>query len=90
MITHYVCYVIKCYYCCKKNLQAAWIIDDSDDDYPDSDEDGADGMVVEDAEACSSDQKVENGFELDEDQASLNLRDSDEETDLDSSMMVNI
>ncbi|XP_073288209.1 uncharacterized protein [Primulina huaijiensis] len=67
--------------------QAAWIIDDSDDDYPDSDEDGGDGMVVEDGEACSSDQKAENGFELDEDQASLNLRDSDEETDLDSSMM---
>ncbi|XP_075520704.1 uncharacterized protein LOC142553986 isoform X2 [Primulina tabacum] len=67
--------------------QAAWIIDDSDDNYPDSDEDGGNGMVVEDGEACSSDQKVENGFELDEDQASLNLRDSDEETDLDSSMM---
>ncbi|XP_073141339.1 uncharacterized protein [Henckelia pumila] len=67
--------------------QAAWIMDDYGDDYPASDEDGADDMVVEDGEACSSDQKVENGFELDEDQASLNLRDSDEETDLDSSMM---
>ncbi|KZV16533.1 hypothetical protein F511_11365 [Dorcoceras hygrometricum] len=73
--------------------QAAWIMDDFDDDYPDSDEDGAeaedgaDGMVVEDGETCSFNQKVENDSELDEDQASLNLRDSDEESELDSSMM---
>lgn len=71
-------------------LQAAWIVDDSDVDYSDSDEVGDDGMVVDDGESGFPDQKFENGFEFDEDQASLNLRDSDEETETDSIMMVRI
>ncbi|KAG8378073.1 hypothetical protein BUALT_Bualt08G0100100 [Buddleja alternifolia] len=67
--------------------QAAWIVDDSDDDYSDSDEVGDDGMVLDDGESGFADHKGENGFEFDEDQASLNLRDSDEETETDSVMM---
>ncbi|KAL8514967.1 hypothetical protein ACS0TY_013885 [Phlomoides rotata] len=61
--------------------QAAWIVDDSDIDYSDSDEVEDDGMVVDDGENGFSDKKFGNNFEFDEDQASLNLRDSDEETD---------
>ncbi|KAL0341101.1 UNVERIFIED_CONTAM: Pre-rRNA-processing protein T [Sesamum radiatum] len=67
--------------------QAAWIVDDSDVDYSESDEDGDDGMVLDDGESGFPDQKLENGSEFDDDQASLNLRDSDEETDTDSVMM---
>ncbi|KAK6131452.1 hypothetical protein DH2020_034793 [Rehmannia glutinosa] len=67
--------------------QAAWIVDDSDVDYSDSDEEGDDGMVLDDGETRFPDQKLENGFEFDDDQASLNLRDSDEETETDSMMM---
>lgn len=67
--------------------QAAWIVDDSDVDYSDSDEGEDDGMIVDDSENGFPDQKFENGFEFDEDQASLNLRDSDEETETESVMM---
>ncbi|KAL3845392.1 hypothetical protein ACJIZ3_002795 [Penstemon smallii] len=67
--------------------QAAWIVDDSDVDYSGSDEDGDDGMVMDDGETGFPDQKHDSGFEFDEDQASLNLRDSDEETETDSVMM---
>ncbi|KAI3464702.1 hypothetical protein Pfo_021365 [Paulownia fortunei] len=67
--------------------QAAWIVDDSDVDYSDSDEVGDDGMVLDDGESRFPDQKLKNGFEFDDDQASLNLRDSDEETETDSVMM---
>ncbi|KAL0403083.1 UNVERIFIED_CONTAM: Pre-rRNA-processing protein T [Sesamum radiatum] len=67
--------------------QAAWIVDDSDVDYSESDEDGDDGMVLDDGESGFPDQKLENGSEFDDDQASLNLRDSDEETETDSVMM---
>lgn len=71
-------------------LQAAWIVDDSDVDYSDSDEGDDDGMLVDDGENGFPDQKLENGFEFDEDQASLNLRDSDGETETESVMMVGI
>lgn len=69
-------------------LQAAWIVDDSDIDDSDSDEVADDGMVVDNGEIVFSDKKFGNNFEFDEDQASLNLRDSDEETETDSVMMV--
>lgn len=62
-------------------MQAAWIVDDYDVDFSDSDEGDDDGMIVDDGE---------NGFEFDEDQASLNLRDSDGETETESVMMVGI
>ncbi|EYU17499.1 hypothetical protein ABFS82_03G081800 [Erythranthe guttata] len=70
------------------DYQAAWIVDDSDVDYSDSDEEvGEDGMVLDDGERGHPDQKLENGSEFDDDQASLDLRDSDEETETDSVMM---
>lgn len=70
------------------DYQAAWIVDDSDVDYSDSDEGDDDGMIVDDGENGFPDQKLENGFEFDEeDQASLNLRDSDGETETESVMM---
>lgn len=65
-------------------LQAAWIVDDSDTDDGDSDEDGDEGMVLDDV------QKHKDDFELDDDQGSLFLRESDEETETDSMMMVSI
>ncbi|KAH6821037.1 pre-rRNA-processing TSR1-like protein [Perilla frutescens var. hirtella] len=67
--------------------QAAWIVDDSDVDYSDSDEGEDDGMVLDDGESGFPDHKVENGSEFDEDQVSLNLRDSDEETETESVLM---
>ncbi|KAL8528647.1 hypothetical protein ACS0TY_006188 [Phlomoides rotata] len=70
--------------------QAAWIVDNSDIDYSDSDEVEDDGMVVDDGENGFSDKKFGNNFEFDEDQASLNLRDSDEETETDSVLMEHI
>ncbi|KAL7117675.1 hypothetical protein ACP275_03G087600 [Erythranthe tilingii] len=70
------------------DYQAAWIVDDSDVDYSDSDEEvEEDGMVLDDGERGHPDQKLENGSEFDDDQASLDLRDSDEETETDSVMM---
>lgn len=63
-------------------------MDDSDVDYSDSDEAGDDGMILDDAGNGFPNQKFENGSEFDDDQASLNLRDSDEETETDSVMMV--
>lgn len=71
-------------------MQAAWIVDDSDVDYSDSDEGEDDGMVVDNGESGFPDKKFGNNFEFDEDQASLNLRDSDEETETESVMMVSI
>lgn len=53
-------------------------MDDTDEEDLDSD-DEADGMVLDERE---------NEDDLSDDQASLNLRDSDEETDVDSVMMV--
>ncbi|CAA2933582.1 pre-rRNA-processing TSR1 homolog [Olea europaea subsp. europaea] len=63
------------------DYQAAWIVDDSDTDDGDSDEDGDEGMVLDDV------QKHKDDFELDDDQGSLFLRESDEETETDSMMM---
>ncbi|KAL6547710.1 hypothetical protein OROHE_009415 [Orobanche hederae] len=63
--------------------QGAWIVDDSDVDYSDSEcED--DGMVVDDGENGFPGQRLQNDFEFDDDQASLDLRDSDEETETES------
>ncbi|KAK3038850.1 hypothetical protein RJ639_028572 [Escallonia herrerae] len=68
--------------------QAAWIVDDSDVDNSDSDDDDADnGMVLDEKDSSFSNQGSHDRFNFDDDQASLNLRESDEETDVDSMMM---
>lgn len=70
-------------------MQAAWIIDDTDDEEgSDSDSDDDDGMVLDETESYFSGPKGTNNSGLDDDQASLNVGDSDEETEHDSVMMV--
>lgn len=65
--------------------QAAWIVDDTDEEDSDSD-DEADGMVLDEIEGDfpGHEDDIEPN---DDDQASLNLRDSDEETEVDTVMM---
>ncbi|KAK9269852.1 hypothetical protein L1049_025425 [Liquidambar formosana] len=67
--------------------QAAWIVDDTDDEDSDSSNDVDDGMVLD--ERGSGFPEGSNNLDLDDDQASLslNFRDSDEETEVDSVMM---
>ncbi|CAK9178334.1 unnamed protein product [Ilex paraguariensis] len=69
--------------------QAAWIVDDSDMDYSDSDDDADDvGMVLDSRESGNPGQEGHFELDLDDDQASLILnRESDEETEVDSVMM---
>ncbi|KAI3724622.1 hypothetical protein L2E82_36405 [Cichorium intybus] len=69
--------------------QAAWIVDDSDVSGTDSDNDSENGMVVDEGEYDIHNQGQNRKFDLDDDQASLKLRDSDEETEADSMMMDN-
>ncbi|XP_050248521.1 uncharacterized protein LOC126695740 [Quercus robur] len=66
--------------------QAAWIVDDTDEDL-DSNDEADDGMVLDKQESDFPDQEGTNNLDLDDDQRSLNLKDSDEETDIDSMMM---
>ncbi|PON90448.1 Ribosome biogenesis protein [Trema orientale] len=66
--------------------QAAWIVDDTDEEDLASD-DEADGMVLDEREGDFPQQEDNSDYDLSDDQASLNLRDSDEETDVDSVMM---
>jgi pre-rRNA-processing protein TSR1 len=73
------------------DYQAAWIVDESDDDDDDDDDDhdgddDDDGMVLDGTETNFSGHEDKFGG-LDDDQASLHLRDSDEETETDSVMM---
>lgn len=68
-------------------MQAAWIVDDSDEEESGSDEDD-DGMVLDREESGLAGQMRTNEFDLDDDQGSLNLRYSDDETENDSVMMV--
>ncbi|KAL5557745.1 hypothetical protein UlMin_033956 [Ulmus minor] len=65
--------------------QAAWIVDDTDDEDLDS-EDESDGMVLDEIQGVIPGQEGPSNFDFD-DQASLNLRDSDEETETDSMIM---
>ncbi|KAF4389095.1 hypothetical protein F8388_026824 [Cannabis sativa] len=67
--------------------QAAWIVDDTDEEDFDSGDDEADGMVLDERGSDFPGQKNTNDYDLSDDNASLNLRDSDEETDVDSVMM---
>ncbi|XAR61555.1 hypothetical protein NMG60_11016009 [Bertholletia excelsa] len=69
--------------------QAAWIVDDSDLDDSESNDDEDDGMVLDEKENGFPGQESNNKLDFDDDQASvqLNIRDSDEETEVDSEMM---
>lgn len=67
--------------------QAAWIVDDTDEEDLDSNDEADDGMVLDKQESDFPDQEGTNNLDLDDDQRSLNLKDSDEETDIDSMMM---
>lgn len=74
------------------HAQAAWIVDDSDVDDSDSDggDDADDGMVLDEGETSIPGQYGRDELDFDDDQASLHLNDkeSDEETEADSVMMV--
>ena len=69
-------------------LQAAWIVDDTDEENSDSNDEADDAMALDERESGFPDQEDTNNLDLDDDQRSLNLKDSDEETDMDSMMMV--
>lgn len=67
--------------------QAAWIVDDTDDEDSDIDGDADDDMVMDERGSFLPGQDNSDNIDLYDDQASLNLRDSDEETEVDSMMM---
>lgn len=67
------------------NFQAAWIVDGSDVDSTDTDENEDDGMVLDDR--GNEFQRIKDDFELDDDLASL-PRDYDDVTETESVMMV--
>ncbi|XP_052202263.1 uncharacterized protein LOC127808008 [Diospyros lotus] len=76
--------------------QAAWIIDDSDlddsennDDDSEINDDAVDGMVLDETNGVFANREHNRKLELDDDQTSLqlDLKDSDEETEVDSVMM---
>lgn len=70
-------------------MQAAWIVEDSDADVSESENEEEDGMVLDEGENALNSQVRMDEFELDDDQASLALV-SDEETETHSMMMVGI
>ena len=63
-------------------------MDDTDEEDLDSNDEADDGMVLDKQKSDFPDQEGTNNLDLDDDQHSLNLKDSDEETDIDSMMMV--
>ncbi|MFS8020286.1 putative ribosome biogenesis protein Bms1/Tsr1 [Helianthus anomalus] len=73
------------------DYQAAWIVDDSDVSGSDSDDGSDNGMVIDEGEYDYPGQGDGDGGKSDfeDDQASLKLRDSDDETEADSVMMDN-
>ena len=73
-------------------LQAAWIVDDSDLDDSEHDDEADDGMVLDENDSGFLGPECNDKVDLDDDQASLQLhfRESDEETDVDSVMMVSV
>ena len=64
-------------------------MDDTDEEDLDCDNE-ADGMVLDEREIDFARHGDTNDDNLSDDQATLNLRDSDEETDVDSVMMVRL
>ncbi|KAG8503000.1 hypothetical protein CXB51_000983 [Gossypium anomalum] len=68
--------------------QAAWIVDDTDGEDSGVENDGDDdGMLLDEGESGFPSQEDTSNPGFEEDQASLHLRDSDEETENDSVMM---
>ncbi|KAG7971506.1 hypothetical protein I3843_07G137300 [Carya illinoinensis] len=67
--------------------QAAWIVDDSDEEDSYSNDEADDGMVLDEEEGDFPNQDGAKNLNLDDDRSFLNLKDSDEETDVDSMMM---
>lgn len=79
------------------NLQAAWIIDDSDVDNSDvdnsnSDVDADDDMVLDEENTSIHGQDMLETFDDDDNKTfvSLNDRESDQESEVDSVMMVSL
>uniref|UniRef100_A0A2P2M9B8 Bms1-type G domain-containing protein n=1 Tax=Rhizophora mucronata TaxID=61149 RepID=A0A2P2M9B8_RHIMU len=66
--------------------QAAWILDNTDDEGSASDSETGDGMVLDETEVIPG-QEGAKGSDFDDDQASLSFKDVDEETENDSVMM---
>lgn len=71
-------------------LQAAWILDESDEDDVGSSDESNDGMVMDDVENGVPSNDYSKTFDLDEDQGSLDLGDYDGETETDSVMVVSL
>lgn len=67
--------------------QAAWILDDSDEDDFGSCEEANNGMVLDEGENGVPSDEAFNKYDFDEDQGSLDLGDSDIETETDSVMV---
>ena len=63
-------------------------MDDADEEDLDSNDEADDGMVLDKQKSDFPDQEGTNNLDLDDDQHSLNLKDSDEETNIDSMIMV--
>ena len=63
-------------------------MDDADEEDLDSNDEADDGMVLDKQNSDFPDQEGTNNLDLDDDQHSLNLKDSDEETNIDSMIMV--
>ncbi|KAL5713847.1 hypothetical protein ACHQM5_015887 [Ranunculus cassubicifolius] len=68
------------------DYQAAWIVEDSDEEDSEGDDDREDGMVLDEENGFSG-YEGGNHSDLDEDEASLDLRDSDGETETGTTMM---
>ncbi|XP_042478558.1 pre-rRNA-processing protein TSR1 homolog isoform X2 [Macadamia integrifolia] len=69
------------------DYQAAWIVDDTDEEVSGSEAEEDDGMVLDEEENGFSGPEGSNYSDLDEDHAvSLNLRNSDDETEADTAM----
>ncbi|XP_043708636.1 pre-rRNA-processing protein TSR1 homolog isoform X1 [Telopea speciosissima] len=69
------------------DYQAAWIVDDTDEEVSGSEDDEVDGMVLDKEENGFSGPEGSNYSDLDEDHAvSLDLRNSDDETEADTAM----
>ncbi|KNA18272.1 hypothetical protein SOVF_072290 [Spinacia oleracea] len=70
------------------DYQAAWIVDESDDDDDvGSVDESNDGMALDDEEDGFASKEISKSFDLDEDQGSLDLGESDGETETDSEMI---
>jgi len=69
-------------------LQAAWIVDETDEEDSDNGDSDDNGMVLDRGEDSNQEGRYEQEFE--DDGKSLNLRDIDTETQNESEMMVYI